>query len=238
MIRGLYNGAAALDVIAKQQELISSNLANLKTSGHRAVKFAVNQRENPIARNAFHELGPQVSQPNIDFSNGPLHLTDRPLDAGLVGEGFFVFDGPDGELYSRGGQFYRQPDSGTLVNIDGWVVQGESGSITIPPEVGDHEIAIATDGTISGNGQVFGKLSIVDFEDKNSLMGHGSSVFSARDNSVTLESSAVVNQFHQEYSNANPLSELVSMIIGTRQYEAVQKETTAISEALREHIRA
>ena len=44
MIRGLYNGAAALDVITRQQELISSNLANLNTSGHRVAQFVVGQR--------------------------------------------------------------------------------------------------------------------------------------------------------------------------------------------------
>ena len=238
MIRGLYNGAAALDMITRQQELISSNLANLNTSGHRIAQFAVIQRDNPQSDSVLNELGPEVLQMHTSFENGRLHQTGRALDASLVGDGFFSFESPAGTVYSRGGQFYRNPESGNLVNNEGLSVLGESGPISIPPDVGDSEIVIAGDGTISAAGQQFGKLAVVAFADNQSLIPVSQSIFRAGDDSVQTRSSAVVTQFNQEYSNGNPVSEMVSMIIGTRHYEAVQKASSAISEALREHIRA
>jgi flagellar basal body rod protein FlgG len=238
MIRGLYNGAAALDVIAKQQELISSNLANINTSGHRVAQFAVNQRENPQGENLLNERGPEAVTLHTDFKNGRLHRTDRPLDVSLVGDGFFSFESPTGPVYSRGGQFYRSPDSGNLVNGEGLTVLGESGPISIPQDVGDREIFIDNDGTISANGQELGKLSVVAFENNQSLTPVSQSIFKAGPNSQEIQSTAVVSQFNQEYSNGNPVTEMIAMIVGMRQYEAVQKASTTISESLREHIRA
>lgn len=238
MIHSLYNGAAALDVITKQQELISSNLANLNTSGHRKAQFVVVQRENPQSSNATKELGPEVLEIHTSFENGRLHQTNRPLDASLVGDGFFSFESPTGTVYSRGGQFYRDPESGTLVNGEGLSVLGESGPITIPPEIGDSEILINGDGTITGAGEELGKLAVVAFTDNQSLIPISQSVFRAGPDSATTESSAVVTQYNQEYSNTNPVSEMISMVIGTRHYEAVQRASKAISESLSEHIRA
>ncbi len=238
MIRGLYNGAAALDVITKQQELISSNLANLNTSGHRIAQFAVSQRENPQPNNLLNELGPEALELHTSFTNGRLHQTGRALDASLVGDGFFSFESPTGPVYSRGGHFYRNPDSGTLTNNEGLAVLGESGPITIPAEIGDSEIFIASDGTVSGGGREFGKLGVAAFTDNQSLIPVSQSIFKAGADSIQAESTAVVTQFNQEYSNGNPVSEMIKMIIGTRQYEAIQKASSTISEALREHIRA
>ncbi|QEG23387.1 flagellar hook-basal body protein [Mariniblastus fucicola] len=238
MIRGLYNGAAALDVITRQQEVISSNLANLNTSGYRSAQLVVNQRENPQPNNPRNELGPESLEVLTSFENGRLHQTDRPLDASLVGDGFFSFESPDGTLYSRAGHFYRSPDSGTLVSNEGLPVLGESGPINIPADIADSEIVIGEDGTVSGKGQQFGKLAVVGFRDNQSLERVSQSFFKAGQNSVQTDATAVVTQFNQEYSNGNAVSEMIAMVIGTRHYEAVQKATTAISEAMREHIRA
>jgi flagellar basal body rod protein FlgG len=238
MIRGLYNGAAALDVIAKQQEFISSNLANLNTSGHRMAQLVVTQRENPQPDSIFNEQGPEVLEVHTSFENGRLHQTGRPLDASLVGDGFFSFESPTGTVYSRSGQFYRNGESGTLVNSEGLAVLGEGGPITIPEDVGDREIVINGDGTITGDGQEFGKLAVVAFTDNQSLIRVSQSIFKAGEDSVPTDSEAVVTQFNQEYSNGNPVSQMISMIIGTRHYEAVQKASKTISDSLREHIRA
>lgn len=238
MIRGLYSGAAAMDVISKQHQLISDNLANLNTSGHRIARFAIEQRENPLSENTFNELGPETVERLTDFSNGRLHHTGRALDASLVGDGFFAFEGPSGLLYSRGGQFYRNVDSGNLVNNQGYEVQGDGGPINIPDNVAESDIVITPDGTITSNGEELGQLRIVSFEDNQTLFPISQSVFQATDQTVEAESTATVVQFNQELSNGNPVSQMIALISGTRQYEAVQKATTAQAESLREHIRA
>ncbi len=238
MIHGLYNGAAALDVIARQQELISANLANLNTSGYRRAQFVVAQRENPSPGGTAKELGPEVLEVQTDFQNGRLHPTGRALDASLVGDGFFSFQSPEGVVYSRGGRFFRDADSGTLINSEGHAVLGENGTIEVPDDVGDNAITIAEDGTVSAGGEELGKLAVTSFADNQTLIPLSQSVFRAGPQSVATESTASVTQFNQEFSNTNPVSEMIAMVIGMRQYEAVQKASTAMSESLREHIRA
>lgn len=251
MIRGIYNGAAALNVIAQQQELISSNLANLNTGGHRRAQLAHKERENPTnvygglqhsaASNATTRmdlLGPGATTRKFDFTNGRLHHTGRPLDVSLVGDGFFVLENSTGDVYTRSGNFYRNPETDSLVNGDGIPVKGENGPINIPKDVGDSEIYIANDGTISAGEQTLGKLAIVSFANNDDLLPVSQSGFQAGPNIETVPSEAKTQQYYQELSNSSPVTELIALIAGTRQYEAVQKISTAISEALREHIRA
>ena len=241
MIRGLYNGAAALNMLTQRQELISANLANMNTSGHRMSRMAVAQRDDPPSDGFINDLGPKTEQIQLDFTSGRLHRTDRPLDVSIVGDAFFKFEGPEGDLYSRSGQFYRDAQSDELKNSDGLrLVDAGGGAITIPANVGDREIVISDDGTITANGRTLGQISIVSFADNQSLdrVDQSQSWFRAGANTQTVNSTASVLQAHQEYSNGNAVSEMVSMIIGTRHYEAVQRVTKTISESLQEHIRA
>lgn len=177
-------------------------------------------------------------QVQTDFQNGRLHPTGRSLDASLIGDGFFSFQSPEGVVYSRGGRFFRDAESGTLINGEGLAVLGENGTIEVPEDVGDRQITIAEDGTISAAGEEIGKLAIAKFTNNQSLIPLSQSVFSAGPQSVAEDSTAVVTQFNQEFSNANPVSEMIAMVVGMRQYEAVQKASTTLSESLREHIRA
>lgn len=239
MIRGLYNGAAALDVLARKQEVISANLANVNTSGYRAAQLAVSQSNFSPAPDSINDLGPEVSEVKLSWTNGRLHKTDRPLDVSIVGDGFLEFESPEGLLYSRAGQLYRNPESGELTNGDGYILQDAGGgSIAIPDNVSDRDIVISSNGTITADGNEIGQLSLTAFANNDDLTPASQSFFRAGPNVQRVDAQGSVLQFHQEFSNGNAISELVSMIVGTRQYEAVQKVTKSISESLREHIRA
>ena len=240
MIRGLYNGAAALDVLARKQEIISSNLANVNTSGFRAARLAISQSDFSPAPDSINDLGPEIAEIRLDFkSDGRLSKTDRPLDVSIVGEGFLEFESDSGTLYSRAGQLYRDANTGELMNADRQRVQDAGGgSISIPDNVSDRDIVIASDGTITAKGNQLGQLALVNFANPNDLTLVSQSYFRAGPNMEEVDAEGSFLQFHQEFSNGNAISELVSMIVGTRQYEAVQKATQSISESLREHIRA
>ena len=239
MIRGLYNGAAAMDVLSQQQNIISSNLANLTSPGHRRARLGVKmQPQGDLSTGLHHELGPKVDREVLDFSEGRMEQTGRNLDAAISGDGFFVLQGEQGNMYTRAGRFYRNPESGELVNHDGFRVLGEEGPITIAPDIGDRDITITSAGEIKAGDQTLGKLQVVSFQDNNNLVPVSHSVFMEGENSVVAEKLALVHQFQQEQSNSHPVSELTQLIIGTRQYEAVQKAVSAISEAIQEHINA
>ncbi|MEO1526932.1 MAG: flagellar hook basal-body protein [Planctomycetota bacterium] len=237
MINGLYSGASALDVLAKQQEQISNNLMHLNTSGHRRQQLAVKQRFEVENLDASIDLGPEVELKQVDFSEGRRVATGRPLDVAISGDGFLVFDDGNRDYLSRNGRLFRDAETNQLVNEEGFPIQGDGGPITIDPSVADREITIGSDGTIAAAGNAIGTLRIVAFEDNQALTPVGVTGFVEGNNAVEVESEARVVQFQHELSNVQPVSELVALIVNNRQYDAVQKASSAMSDALREYIR-
>ncbi|NND99003.1 MAG: flagellar hook basal-body protein [Pirellulaceae bacterium] len=238
MINGLYSGAAAIDILAKQQEVISSNLMHANTSGHRRLQAGVNQRFDLENRDANIDLGPEIENYTSDFTPGRQAQTGRPLDVAIGGDGFFVFDNEGKDFLTRNGRLFRDPESNLLINEEGFPLQGDSGPITIDPSIGDQEITIAPDGTISASGNALGKIKTLSFEDNQTLTPVGVAGFVPGKDSVVSDQAVQVTQFQHELSNVQPVSELIALIINNRQHEAVEKATRAISESLREYIRA
>lgn len=238
MLDGLYSGAAAMQMLTHQQEVVSANLMNLNTVGHKKLYNGVTQIfPDPDAISRIDRFGPQVNQTKVDFTQGPTDPTGRPLDVAVHGDGFLVVDTPNGERFTRDGRLYRDPESGNLVNVAGDPVQGDGGPISIPESVGDSAIVIDQQGNISAGTEQFGQLRVVGFEDPTTLVNQGNSLFSESDDSVQTEADYRIRQGELEKSNVNAVSELMVLIVSSRQYEAVQKATTGISESLREHIR-
>ena len=238
MINGLYSGASAMQSLAKQQELISSNLMHVNSSGHRRVLPAVRQRFDLNSPNATNDLGPEIEQVQSDFSPGHLKPTDRPLDLAIAGDGFFVFEQNGQQLLTRNGRLFRNPDSNLLVNEDGLPIQGENGTITIDAEIADSEITVAADGTVSAGDQEIGRIKTVAFADNSTLIPFGALAFTPGPNSVESDEAVNISQFHHELSNVQPVSELIALIVNTRQHEAVEKATRALSDTLRDYIRS
>ncbi|MGB7346367.1 MAG: flagellar hook-basal body complex protein [Pirellulaceae bacterium] len=242
MINGLFSGAAALDMLAKQQEVISSNLAHSNTSGHRRIQAAVKQPFETDNLDSTVLYGPEIESYASDFTPGRQVPTGRPFDVSIAGDGFFAFDNSGGqgnsEYLSRNGRLFRDAESNLLVNQEGFPIQGDTGAITIDPSIGDQDVAIATDGTISANGNVLGKIRTVAYENNQTLIPLGVTGFVPGPDSTLSEQPAKVQQYQHELSNVQPVNELVLLIANNRQYEAVQKATRALSESLREYIRA
>ncbi|QDT10256.1 flagellar hook-basal body protein [Planctomycetes bacterium K23_9] len=242
MINGLFSGAAAMDTLSRKQEVISSNLAHATTSGHRRVQASVKQPFDADNLDSTILMGPEIESYASDFSPGRQVQTGRPLDVSIAGDGFFAFDNSggtgDSEYLSRNGRLFREPESNLLVNEEGFPIQGMTGAITIDPTIGDQDVVIAADGTVSADGNVLGQIRTVTFEDNQTLIPLGVAGFVPGVNSVVSEQPANVQQHQHELSNVQPVNELVALIANNRQYEAVQKATTALSESLREYIRA
>src|SRR5436190_2423888 len=110
MLRGLYSLASAMDVSATNHEVVAANLAHVNSPGYRrqAMQFEsfVPQPSTGGASRPDNTI-PSVRAGNTytSFESGPLQQTGNPLDVSVSGDGFFVFQGPRGPLYSRNGAF-------------------------------------------------------------------------------------------------------------------------------------
>lgn len=215
-------------------DIITHNLANVSTAGYKRISNAFSRSlDAQQAQLDTETMGTLEIETALDFSQGHIIQTDRPLDFALHGKGFFVIETPDGPLYTRNGMFSLN-QNGLIVNSDGHTVAGQSGPVTIPAEVAPSQVNVSGDGTISADGTTVGKFSIVDFgDDEGKLVPVGGNCFGMPDaNVVPVDAeNIVVRQGYQESSNVQMVEELVDMIMVARLYEANMKAITTSEEA-------
>jgi flagellar basal-body rod protein FlgF len=217
---------ASVDVLEKEFDVIAHNMANVSTVGFKRRCNSFTKAMAAQGGSAENAPG-EEQQGGIDFSQGTLVKTDRSLDVGLYGKGFFVLESSEGPLYTRHGIFQTN-GNGQITDTAGRIVAGTSGPLIVPPNVDVSALQIDNTGRVSAGAFPLGQLRIVEFADKeNQLQPAGASCFRAPKD-VTAKSSAntTVRQGFEEASNVKLVDELVNMITVSRTYEANMKLTT------------
>ena len=207
--------------------MISNNLANSLTSGYKAMKpvFGMVSTEGEANNDGGQLKNTYVSiyDTFIDFSDAAIVDSGATYDMAIVGDGYFVVKGKEGNLYTRNGQF-TVDKSNRLVTMNGDPVQGSGGEITIDTTDGK-EVLIETDGSIFLGKDLVDKVKIVDFKDKKGLRPIGKSLF-ANENKAEPEivpNVYAIRQGAYEGSNVNVFREMVEMIDTMRAYESYAK---------------
>jgi flagellar basal-body rod protein FlgF len=232
-MRGLYLAEGAMLVQQAQLQVISNNLANLRTTGFKrdhAVETSFAEwmihelRPAPgvAARGTLHPVGSAAhnvaTQETVtSFFQGPLEVTDRSLDFALVGNGFFQVQGQDGVLYTRNGRFNIN-EEGTLVTAEGYEVLGDGG----PLQLNSEDVRALPDGSLFVDGAQVGTLQIAVFGPDALMEKFGYNYFTteaAEDGEADYE---VLNGF-LEGSNVSLIREMTAMMTVRRTYEAAQK---------------
>lgn len=228
--------SASVDALLQDFDVIAHNLANVSTVGYkrRCSVFTETLKAQSASGGVTEEQadGSVTSGAAIDFSQGHIVETARSLDCALFGKGFFVIETPEGPLYTRNGTFHAN-QNGQIVTSDGRMVAGQAGPITLPTTIGDSQITVSADGSISAAGTAIGKFRLVDFVDtQDKLVPVGAGCYRMPDNiQPTVTENIVVKQGYQEASNVRMVDELVNMIIVSRLYEANMKFIAAQKEA-------
>ncbi len=215
---------------ARDQEHVASNLANMNTPGFKATHPFFDALEEAVAGASPRESTYGDSNKSyVDFSQGSLRQTGQALDVALNGDGFFVVESPEGETYSRAGNF-RLNAEGEIVTAEGYKVMGEGGPIAI--EGG--EVVIDKTGLIQVDGEEIGKFQIARFSDTSVLRPVGGARF--RNTSEEGPGSAEgieVNQGSLEDPNVQGKIELITMVHQMSLFESSQRAIKMQSEALR-----
>lgn len=241
VIRGIYSSTSGLNLRELEQDLWANNLANIDTPGFKKdllvqetsgfekelFRFANGERAY-LGKLAFGTSS--VVAQIIDFSQGTIETTGNPLDLALDGKGFFVVMTPQGEAYTRAGNFTLSAE-GKLVTWEGYPVMGEQGEIVVDNS-GDLEIN--ENGEVRVDGNLVNRLQVVDFEDYSVLAKKGQNLFTVEDASIVPRSAQnfKVVQGALERANLNPVEAMVRMIEVLREYESIQKTIQSHDEAL------
>ncbi|MDE3197508.1 MAG: flagellar hook protein FlgE [Acidobacteriota bacterium] len=125
------NALAGLNANSQAINIVSSNLANLSTSGYKAQQVSfedlVNESLSGYANSAAIS-GSTIARSNQQFTQGTLQTTGNPYDAAVQGDGFFVVRTTGGQdVFTRQGNFHVDA-SGNLVTATGQFVQGWNAS--------------------------------------------------------------------------------------------------------------
>jgi len=201
---------------ASHYRIITHNLANSNTAGFKRQIGSISQPASGVS-----STGESEDRLSVDFEQGRLIQTGRPMDFALEGKNtFFSIETPQGPLYTRNGVFRANP-TGQMVDAAGRMVSGENGPLIIPPSVGTTGINVSKGGIVSGGGQTIGKIKVVEFEDAAKLIPAGGVSFRAPDGvSPEVATDATIYQGYQEASNVVAVEELVDLITLSRLYEA------------------
>ena len=203
--------------LKRQMDVIANNIANANTTGFR--------QEGVIFSEwiAHVDQGDSVSMAaarigRTSFVQGALEPTGNPFDLAIEGDGFFLVDTPQGQRLTRAGAFSPSPE-GVLVTPDGHPVLDEGGApVFVPP---DQPVVVARDGTLSADGQLLGRVGIVQPLDPGRMERSGGVMFDAPEGFEPVENPRVLQGF-TEASNVDPILQMSRMIEVQRAYEMGQ----------------
>ena len=233
-MRGLYLSEGTMLVQQAQLQVISNNMANIRSTGYRRdrgveISFAewlvheLRPNPNPRINGSLHPLGTMAhnvaTQETVTaFTQGPLEETGRNLDFALVGNGFFQVEGEEDTLYTRNGRFALNNEGILVTEAEGYQVIGEGGPIQLESE----DFSVTPDGAIYEQGVNVGQLDIAVFEDDVELERFGYNYFITEEGEGGEENFEVVSRF-LEGSNVSLAREMTAMMQVRRTYEAAQK---------------
>lgn len=217
--------------LVREMQIIANNVANANTSGFRQQGLLFSEY---IQRG---EVGSSLSMSEARVRNtlmtpGPLEQTDGRFDLAIEGDGFFLVETPNGERLTRSGSFSPNA-AGDLVTADGFrVLDSGRAPVFVPPSP---DLSIASDGTISSEGQPIGQVGVFAPLDPLDLQREDGVMFATGD--VENVVGARILQGFVEGSNVNPIEQISRMIEVQRSYELGQSFLKAEDERIRQAVK-
>ena len=251
-MKALHIAATGMKAQERNVEVISNNVANLRTTGYKRQRVDFQDLMYQNLRRMGSETstagtivptgvqigsGVKVASTSRIMSQGAVEQTAKELDLAMRGEGFFQIELPDGTTaYTRDGSFERDPN-GTIVTVDGYtVVPG----ITIPQD--SRNITISSDGTVSavdGGGATvnLGQIQVARFVNKAGLEAIGDNLFleteasgAAQVDNPGSDGFGSVQQYFLEMANVDAVTEIADLISAQRAYEMNSRVIKAADE--------
>ncbi len=236
-------------------EVISNNIANMRTTGFKRVRAEFQdllyqdlRRVGASSSDAGTVVptgiqigyGVKTGATSRVMSQGSLTNTEKELDVAIRGEGFFAITLPSGQTaYTRDGSFELDAN-GQLVTLDGYTVQP---GITIPSNARgitinrEGTVEVTTDGGTAP--QQAGQIQLTRFVNKAGLQPIGDNLFLETESSGSPTQGTPgdagfgdVLQKFLEAANVNAVSELSDLIAAQRAYEMNARVISASDEMM------
>jgi flagellar basal-body rod protein FlgG len=255
-MQALHTAATGMAAQELNVQVISNNIANLRTTGY---KKQTAEFQDLIYQH-IRRVGAQSSDQGtilpigIDIgggvktvgtprsmTQGTLSQTGNDLDLAISGEGFFKILMPDGTYqYSRDGTF-QMDQTGRIVTAQGNPVQP---TITIPQNASgltvnaQGQVSVTLPGS-STTSTIVGQIGLTRFINKAGLQPVGSNLFTdtpssgaPQDGLANAEGYGALTQGSLEQANVDVVSEMSDLIAAQRAYEMNAKVVSAADQMM------
>ena len=244
MLQGMYVSGSSMLARLTRQDVIANNVANSDVPGFK--RDGIFLKELGEARRKGSGGYPvwrenRIGGAYIDFGQGALRQTNGKRHLAIQGPGFFQVRTPQGDMYTRNGEFSINSD-GVLTTNMGYPVLDDKGREI---QLEGPEFMVNDRGEVLEFGEVKTTLAVHDFEkdvdgyyqDPDGLTQlerkpNGFYMPKRGVNRVEKQSGTKVLQGFLEQSNTNPIEQMVEMVELFRTYEADQRAIRAQDETL------
>jgi flagellar basal-body rod protein FlgG len=254
-MKALYIASTGMAAQERNVEIISNNIANMRTTGFKRQRaefqdllYQTYRRPGVTTsdQGTTSPVGVQIGSgvrtaatPRV-MSQGTVTPTEKELDVAIRGEGYFAVQLPDGRTgYTRDGSFERDP-SGLLVNVDGYRIEP---GITIPE--GSTGLSISSDGIVQAylgtdsTPTQLGQIQLYRFVNKVGLDSVGDNNFvetaasgAAQGGVPNADGMGNLLQGYLENANVNAVTEIADLIAAQRAYEMNARVISGADEML------
>lgn len=231
MSRILYTAMNGAQRLLQEQAQVTNGLANVNTVGFKQQLDI--QRAVPLQGGAVHPTRVSTVSTTVGthMAEGPLTETGHALDLAIQGEGWFAVQTPEGEAYTRAGDFKVSEDS-ILVTSQGYPVLSADNDVIEIPEQGS--VHFSEDGQISALGagdnprdiQVLGQLKRVNPNPQELVRGEDGWFRMANGQPAAMDPEVRVLAGFLEKSNVSAAESMVALINNARQFEMQMKVIT------------
>jgi flagellar basal-body rod protein FlgG len=254
-MRALYTAATGMMAQELNVQVISNNIANMRTTGYKRQRAEFQDLLYEHVRRIGTQTSDQgnilpvgvdlgsgvktVGTPRL-MSQGTLAQTGSDLDVAIRGEGFFKVQLPDGTYaYTRDGSL-QMDAQGRIVTVQGNVV---SPGITVPQN--STGLTINSQGQVSVTPQgsttptILGQLTLTRFINKAGLLAVGDNMFTEtpasgtpQDGLPNTDGAGDLQQGNLEQANVEAVTEISDLIAAQRAYEMNSKVISAADQML------
>jgi len=254
-MQALHTAATGMAAQELNVQVISNNIANLRTTGFKKQTAAFQDLIYEHVRRVGAQASDQgtILPVGVDIgggvktvgtprsmTQGTLSQTGNDLDLALSGEGFFKILMPDGSYqYTRDGTF-QMDNQGRVVTAQGNPVQP---TMTIPNNASG--LAVSEQGQVSvtlpgsSTSTIVGQLGVTRFINKAGLQPVGNNQFTEtpssgapQDGTANSEGYGKITQGSLEQANVDVVSEMSDLIAAQRAYEMNAKVISAADQMM------
>ncbi len=254
-MRSLQTAATGMHAQERNVEVISHNIANMRTTGYKQIRAefqdllyqdlrrvgsSSSENGTKVPTGIQIGYGVKTAATSRIMSQGSLQSTEKDYDVAIRGEGFLRIALPDGQTgYSRDGSLELDA-SGNLVTLDGYLIEP---TITVPSNAKSFSISkegvveVTLDGQTSPT--TLGTIQLANFVNKSGLSTIGDNLYleTAASGEPVVgnpgdDGFGTTLQRFLEASNVNAVAELSDLIAAQRAYEMNAKVISSSDEMM------